>query len=157
STGTKAWAMYANTLQATTAERPFTGSLSVGQAFQVDLQFDGIGTGTGHIAPPGSGNNRQAGFELRSGSTSRFRFYFTGGQSHCQFDDNSTGTSIGVGGFPSGGFRVVFKLLTADTYEFSVLSPINGALIYGSGTRTLGGTAGSGIDRVDLYDNDNQD
>src|SRR5207253_6783609 len=38
SSGTKSWAMYANTLQATTAERQFTGSLSPGQTFQVDLQ-----------------------------------------------------------------------------------------------------------------------
>jgi hypothetical protein len=98
------------------------------------------------------------GFELRSGGTARFRFYFIGGASNCAFDDNAgNNIGIGTGGFPSGGFRVVLRLLTADTYEFTVIKPNSGSLIYSSGTRTLMGTAGTGIDRVDLYDNDNQD
>jgi autotransporter-associated beta strand protein len=158
SVGTKCWGFYANSGQVVDAVRLFTGSLSAGQVFQVDLQFDGIGNGSGHSAPPGNGSARQAGFELRSGSTARFRFYFIGGASNCAFDDNAgNNNSIGTGGFPSGGFRVVFKLITADTYEFTVISPNSGTVIYGSGTRTLMGTSGSGIDRVDLYDNDNQD
>src|ERR1043166_1653260 len=158
SVGTKCWGFYANSGQVVDAVRLFTGSLSAGQVFQVDLQFDGIGNGSGHSAPPGNGSARQAGFELRSGSTARFRFYFIGGASNCAFDDNAgNNNSIGTGGFPSGGFRVVFKLITADTYEFTVISPNSGTVIYGSGARTLMGTSGSGIDRVDLYDNDNQD
>jgi hypothetical protein len=158
SVSTKSWGFYANSGQMIDAVRLFTGSLSAGQTFQVDLQFDGIGNGTGHSAPPGNGSARQAGFELRSGSTARFRFYFIGGAGNCAFDDNAgNNISIGTGGFPSGGFRVVFKLLTADTYEFAVVSPNSGTIIYGSGARTLMGTAGSGLDRVDLYDNDNQD
>ncbi len=158
SVSTKSWGFYANSAQMVDAVRLFTGSLSAGQTFQVDLQYDGIGNGTGHSPPPGDGSARQAGFELRSGSTARFRFYFIGGAGNCAFDDNAgNNISINTGGFPSGGFRVVFKLLSADTYEFTVISPNGGSIIYGSGTRTLMGTAGSGIDRVDLYDNDNQD
>jgi hypothetical protein len=62
SVGTKAWGFYGNNAQVVDAVRLFTGSLSAGQVFQVDLQYDGIGNGTGHGAPPGNGSSRQAGF-----------------------------------------------------------------------------------------------
>ncbi|PWU19130.1 MAG: hypothetical protein C5B50_07310 [Verrucomicrobia bacterium] len=155
SVSTKSWGFYGNNGQVVQAQRLFTGSLSAGQLFQVDLLFAGIQTATGHSTPPGSSSAAQCGFELLSGSSARFRFYFIGGASNCAFDDNAgNNVSIGTGGFPSGGFRVVFKLLTANTYEFVVIKPNSGTVIYASGSRTLTGTSGGGIDRVNLYNND---
>ncbi len=154
SISTKAWGFYANNSTPTmVGERPFTGSLSTGQVFQIDIESDGCNGGTGHAPPPGASSANQFGFELRSGSTSRFRFYFVGGQQQCQFDDSASGSTIGTNIFPSGGMRVAFRLITVDAYEFTVISPNSGQAIYHSGTRTLGGSAGTGIDRVDLYVN----
>src|SRR5262249_55602406 len=153
SLGTKSWGFYANATHVMEGRRALTGTLSAGQVFQIDLESDGVDSGgSPHTAPPGSGTAKQFGFELRSGTTSRFRFYFIGGQSNCKYDDSVSSVDTAAGGFPSdasGGFRVVFRLLTTDTYEFTVIKGINGAIIYTSGTRTLGGTSGTSIDTVD--------
>jgi hypothetical protein len=143
SVSTKSWALFSGGTSGTAgARRPFTNKLSPGQTFQLDLQLGGIAT------------NGKAGFSLfqSDASTPRFAFYFVGGASNCAFDDNTgTNISIGTGGFPSGGFRVVFRLLTTDTYEFAVIKPNTGVIIYASGTRTLEGTTGAGIAIANLF------
>jgi hypothetical protein len=155
STSTKAWGVYANSAHVMECKRAFTGSLSVGQVFQMDIASAGAGQNvSAHSTPPGSISWQQFGFELRSGTTARWRIYFRGGQSNLEIDDHAGNQiSIGAGGFPSGGFRVCFRLISADTYEFAILSPNTGTIVYASGTRTLMGTSGTGIDGVDFYNN----
>ena len=143
SISTKAWGFYANAGHIMEGRRAFTSALSAGQVFQIDLESDGVDSGgSPHSPPPGSGTVKQFGFELRSGTTSRFRFYFRGGDSNCKYDDSASGVDTATGGFPndaSGGFRVVFRLLTADTYEFTVVKGINGAVILYQRHANLGG------------------
>lgn len=139
-TGGQAWGMSigGNIMDAV---RPFSvgganasSSLAVGQG--VELSFD-----NGFIASGGV-----VGFNLMSGTMSRFDFYFTGGLSNYSVVGASTQNTIA--GFTDGGMNLRFNLTGADTFSFTIDFLGGGTETF---TGTLGGSPGTGIDNIRLF------
>jgi hypothetical protein len=139
-TAGKSWGMYANTTNITDAIRPFSGALSVGQSFALDMDNGFIDSG-GTPSPT-------VGFGLRNSSNlNRLEFYFKGGDPSYTYSD-STGTHSSGIGFTANGLHAEVTLTGIDTYQLKV-TPSGGATSTFSGTLADG--AGSGIDRVRLF------
>ena len=139
-TAGKSWGMYANTTNITDAIRPFSGSLSVGQSFLIDLD-NGFIDSSGTPSPT-------VGFGLRNSSNlNRLEFYFKGGDPSYTYSD-STGTHSSGIGFTANGLHAEVTLTGIDTYQLKV-TPAGGSTSTFSGTLADG--AGSGIDRVRLF------
>jgi hypothetical protein len=85
-TASKSWGMAAGDGRTGTATRGFTSSLNVGDTFRVSMDNGFIDT------------NGVVGFALRSGTTDRFNFSFTGGQSDYKLNGMSTGVAYTTGG-----------------------------------------------------------
>jgi hypothetical protein len=144
--GGKSWGLYGNGGNTEVLYRDFTGgSLSLGQSFS-------IGMDNGYID---SGN--VAGFILRNGvdtsnknNGQRFEFLFIGGNADYYIATNSTSPLIDTGvGYTDGGLLLNFTLTGADTFSLSITGLTSGANTTITGA--LGGTSGSGIDSVALY------
>jgi hypothetical protein len=126
-----AFGVYGNSTGVGQAIRLFDGALTLGQIFSVDLDNQGVD------------NGGTVGFGLRNSTgENRFEFYFVGGQVNYTIHDSAGPTSSGVP-WTAAGLSLALNLTGADSYSFTINggSPITG---------TLGGTAGTGIDRVRL-------
>lgn len=139
-TGGQAWGMSigGNVMDAV---RPFTvggpnssSSLAVGQG--VELAFDNGWIPTGGVV----------GFNLRSGSESRFEFYFTGGGLNYSVVGSTLQST--TAGFTDAGMNLTFTLTGTDTFSFTVDFLGGGSEVFSG---SLGGTAGSGIDNIRLF------
>ncbi len=127
----KAFGVFGNDGGVGQAIRPFNGSLTVGQSFSISMDNGNIDTGG------------TVGFGLQnSSSENRLEFYFVGGQTTYKVNGSSEVDS-GVG-FTSSGLNLVFTLTGADSYSFTINggTPITGS---------MGGTTGTGIDRLRLF------
>jgi len=144
------WGLYANTnvfYNLAIAYRSFTGgSLGPGQTFN-------IGMDNGYIDADGG----TVGFILRNGNDitnkndgSRFELYFTGGGADYMILTNGGSAAIDTGiGYTDGGLNVSITLTGPDTFSCTITALVSGASTNFSGS--LGGTPGSGIDSVALY------
>ena len=135
--GAPAWGFFANTDDLSEALYDIGGgALTVGQS--VSLQFDNgnvdgvVGVAFQNIA---DGNNRS-------------EFLFIGGESNYTLNDDTAGQDTGVA-FTNSGLDLEFTLTGTDTYDFGI-TPIGGTTTSFTGN-TLGGTAGSGVDRIRIF------
>lgn len=136
-TSGRSWGMYANSGAVSFATRPFTGSLTTGQGFAADMD-------NGYIENGGS-----VGFSLLgTDALSRLTFEFTGGTAGYSVFDTSTHTSTVTYG--DEGIHAAFSLLGTDSYSITITRR-DGAT--DTITGTLGGTAGTGINAVTVFNN----
>lgn len=137
-TGGEAFGLYAEPGMVSEAFRPFTGALSIGQIFLIDFDNGWIQDG----GTVGLGLQNSAG-------QNRIEFFFIGGQTTYKIQHGATQTDSGVG-FTGNGLRLEFALVTADSMNVVIKNTSGGVLASFSGL-ALGGTSGSGIDRVRLF------
>jgi hypothetical protein len=137
----EAWGFYANSSNTASMVRPFTGALSVGQTFKI--AFD-----NGFIQSGGV-----VGFGLQtSGEVNRFEFYYVGGDSVDSYKVNASGGQSNLSptvGFTGNGLLLEFTLTGTDAYSLAVKN--TGGTTLSTKTGTLGGTAGTGIEQVRLF------
>jgi hypothetical protein len=143
------WGMYANSTNFVVAYRSL--EVPVSAVFKMDMD-------NGYIDP---GNT--VGFVLNNGSVSgnptnynsaaRFQFLYMGGSAVNSYAviDASGLNYLGVP-WTSTGLHLVFSLGTNDTYTLSVIDNASGATS-ATWNGTLGGTPGSSIDSIALYNN----
>lgn len=133
-----AWGTYGNSGNNAVATRPFITALAAGETFaaQMDNGFIDGGSSVGIRLADSSG-------------TPRFVFQFTGGTSNYQIIDGS-GTVNTTLGFTDTGLTTALDLINADTYLFTVTTGTGATY---QRTATLGGTAGSAIDRFIAFNN----
>ena len=128
-TSGRAFGMYDYSNNQTAAYREFSGSLTVGQTFQIGFDNGGVDDG------------RTNGFELRgTDGVTRFSFYFRGGGQN--YEVNGSATQNTATTFTTHGMQTAFTLTGSDSFAFTVA--YNGAATE-TFTGTLGGTAGLGI------------
>ncbi len=128
----KAWGLFANNGNTSTAMRAFNGPLQTGQVFAVDMENGVIGSG-------GS-----CGFELQdSTGTNRFEFIGANGLADYLVLDVGGTNDTGVG-LSNGGLHLTFTLTGSNSYIFAV-----GTNTVHAGT--LEGVTNAGIDRVVLF------
>jgi hypothetical protein len=123
-----------------TAVRPLIGNLLVSQIIKADFDNGFIDTGFAD------------GISFGNASGARFTFQFPGGASTYQVIGSTTQNTTHT--FTADGMRTSFTLTGADTYSFTVTYN-TGTPTSETFTGTLGGTSGSGIDRITLFNNQN--
>lgn len=137
-TGDNAWGLYANSGQTASAVRTFNSALSVGQTFTLRMDNGWIeGGGT-------------VGFGLQNASSdNRFEFFFIGGASKYQRNDNG-GVQNTTLDFTDGGLTIVFTLTGADAYSATVTAYYDDNT---SASDTFSGTLlnSGAIDRLRLF------
>ncbi len=151
----RAWGTFANGsgFNAAVAFRGFTdGSLSVGQSLLLSIDNGNIQTNGSMGIVLRTGNSNGAHTNYNTGS--RFEFYFLGGQSGYRIVDG-TGTTVTDIGFTSAGLDLTFTLTSANTYDLTVFRRST-SQTFTFLDRTLGGTAGAGLDSIALYNRDTE-
>jgi len=149
-TGNKSWGMYANSGNTASAVRPFVsggvnGSTTLGVGETVSISMDTGFEDTGAVT----------GISLQNSSgTTRFEFYFTGGQSF--YDLNVAGAEkstnlTGSNGIPftSDGLSLTFTQLGGTSWSLAV-TPSGGATHTYSST-DFGTLAASDISQIRLF------
>jgi len=137
---TRAWGIYAHNNNTAEAKRPFTSGAMINlQSFSIDID-------SGYDNAPESGG---FGLQNTANNNNRFEFFHAAGQANYQINDNTANFDTGIP-FSDGGIRVVFTLTAANTYSVSITRLATSATTTFTG-RTLGGTTGSGIDRLRVF------
>lgn len=134
-----AFGLYANAFNESYATRPFTGALSPGQTFT--LRFD-----NGNI-----NSGARVGFRLLNDSNeARLNVFFRGGdgQYTAQGADGGAFSNTSIN-FTRSGVAVTFTLLDANSGTLTLRRQISGET--SNQLISLGGSASSGITRVQLY------
>lgn len=131
------------------AYRGFTGSLSVFQSFKVSMDNGGVQNGGSAGLTLRTGNNNLVVGDYNSNK--RFEFFFLGGASNYTLID-SVSTDTGIA-FTSGGLDLTFTLTGPNTYDLSVFRRAS-SQTFNFPNRTLGGTSGTTLDSVALYNRD---
>jgi glycosidase len=136
-TGGEAFGMYANNNQQANAIRPFLTSLLPGTVFSVQMDNGFINTGS------------SVGFGLQNSTGQNlFEFFFNGGQSVYQINDNLSNRNTTLG-FSDEGLNLQFTLLTANTYQLSITRLEGGSQVI---TGTLANpSGGQAINQVRLF------
>ncbi len=138
----RSWAIWSSNNNVMEAIRPFNGTLAVGQTFQIAMD-------NGYEL-----SSQSCGFGLRAGGiTNRFEFYFIGGSNDYYIHDGrGLNQDTGIP-FSDQGLQIAFTLTGPDSYSLTV-NPVGADNTFNPTTitGTLTGTAGSGIDRVRLFD-----
>lgn len=133
--GTVSWSLYANSGQTASRYYDFSSILTAGQTVSLEMDNGSINTGG------------TVGFSFQnSDGTSRFEFYYIGGDPVNSYKINDAGGQENVTpnvGFTSSGLLLSFTQLAADSYSFSV----NGNAI----TNTDLTLTASDISRVRLF------
>jgi hypothetical protein len=130
-TGGRAWAMYANTVNTENAIRPFTADASNSSALtanqtvtvRVDTGFINKGSDSGN---GNQGQNGVVGFSLQNSSgANRLEFFFTGGGTSYQVNQNGGVSPATMPGFTDTGLNVAVTVTGASTYRIAV-TPLGG-------------------------------
>lgn len=137
-TAGESFGLYAEPGMVSEAFRPFTGALSVGQIFLIDFDNGWVDVG----GTVGLGLQNSAG-------QNRIEFFFIGGQTTYKIQHGTTQTDTGVG-FTGDGLKLEFALTGVDTMNV-VIKNTSGTTLASFSSLALGGDAGSGIDRVRLF------
>jgi hypothetical protein len=136
-----AWGLFANTGATSDATRPFSGSLSVGQTFslQIDQGFQDAGSTVGFGLQNASGQNL-------------FEAYYIGGDATNSWKTNSSAGQQNLSpnvGFSGDGFNVTFTLQAGNTYA-GTFSDMHGNSANFSGTLSTQ-AGGEAISQVRLF------
>lgn len=140
-TSGRSWGLYANSSYFASATRPFSGALSIGQTFVIDMDNGFVENG-GYVGFTLSGYGDP-------GSTDQFSFYFVGGQNNYKtsvgqflwFQETDTGVP-----FTSAGLRVAYTLTGATSYSLSI-TPAGGSTTVLNGNMVIS----SPLEYVELY------
>ena len=136
--GNPAWGFFASGNETSEALYDISGgALTVGQTLSFDIDNGGVGTG-GVVG---------VGLQNISNANNRFEFLFVGGDSNYVYNDNSGGNDSGIG-FTDSGLAIDFTLTGTNTYSLDVKPSGSTTSNF---TGTLGGTAGSGVDRIRFF------
>lgn len=144
--GGDSWGLYGNNGNTAVAYRGFDfGVLGIGSTFSIGMDNGYVDGGS------------FVGFVLRSGNDTgnkntgqRFEFAFQGGSANYLIFTNSAQPAIDTGvGYTDGGLQLDLTLLSMDTFSLRIITLATSATNYVNGT--FGGTAGSGIGSVALY------
>lgn len=142
--GGDSWGLYANGGATAVAYRPLTGSsLSAGQTFSIDMD--------------NGWNDGVVGFVLRNGNNTtdknagqRLEFLHFGGQGNYWIVTNAGSAVIDTGvAWTDGGLHIDVELLSLDLASVRIIRLDNA--VTNTLSVALGGTLGSGIDSVALY------
>ena len=136
-----AWGLYANSGATSDATRPFSGSLSVGDTFsiQIDQGFQDGGSTVGLGLQNSSGQNL-------------FEIYYIGGDSVNSWKINSAAGQQNLSpsvGFSTDGFNLSFTLQPSNMFT-GTFSDMHGNSANFNGTLTTE-TGGEGISQVRLF------
>ncbi len=142
-TSGEAWGLYNKDTTTTEALRPLGGSLAVGQTFNIDMDNGDVNYSGGNHATVGFGLQNTA------NNNNRFEVYFIGGQSDYTIDDHHSAPYDSGIGWTRTGINIKLTLTGTDSYTVTITRYDNSTVATFSGT--LGGTAGSSIDRVRLF------
>lgn len=141
--GNRAWALYANTDQTSSAVRPFSGALSVGDTFQIDMDNGSIQT------PQDLFGDGTVGFALQNSSGENvWEFFFVGGGTNYTVNAGSV-----VGGLPTftnGGLHIEIGLTSSSAYQATITRLSDNTDFVVSGN-LLNPLAGQAIDRLRLF------
>ena len=154
--GGNSWGLFANSncsmLNIAAAYRAFlTGPVQVGGQILIDMEngnSDVAGAAVGFTLRHGDATNSPS--DYLTGA--RFQFYLAGGAADYTIAD-------GAGAYDSGvpltysGLRLIFTPGTNDSYTVAIISNGTGTTNIISGT--LGGTPGTTLDSIALFNNDN--
>jgi PEP-CTERM motif len=154
-TSGEAWGTYANGagFQGMAAFRSFTGgSLSVGQVFDFAVENGSIQNGgtMGVTLRNGSASSSIADYN----AAARFELLFTGGTSNYTLIDGAGSFDTAIP-FSNAGLDVHFALTGIDSYNVEIYSHGTNTT-YNFNGRTLGGTAGTGLDSFAFYNRDTE-
>ncbi len=152
----KAWGIYANSVNCgpaiATAYRAFAvGSIQVGGQLLIDMENglnDMANTAVGFILRHGNTTNSPADYTTGA----RFQFYLVGDSADYTVVDSAGAYDSGVP-LTYSGLHLIFTLGTNDSYTLTIISNGTGSTNIISGT--LGGTPGTSLDSVALFNNDN--
>lgn len=141
----RAWGLYSNSLATADGVRPFSGALSVGQTFSIDMDngfIDGDGTN-------GTGPDGVVGFGLQNASGQNlWEMFFVGGNSN--YTVNAVNPVGATPTFTDGGLHIEFTLDSATTYQAEVTRLSDNAVFNLSGS-LLNQQGGQSIDRVRVF------
>jgi glycosidase len=156
-TNGKAWGIYANSVNCggpavASAYRAFAiGPLQVGGQFLIDMENglnDTAGATVGFTLRNGDATNSPADYTTGA----RFQFYLGGGNADYTVVDAAGAYDSGVP-LTYSGLHLVFTLGANDSYTLAIISYGTGLTNIISGT--LGGTAGTTLNSIALFNNDN--
>jgi hypothetical protein len=133
----RAWALYANSGALAEAIRTLATPLAVGQKVILDLD-------TGFIDAGGT-----VGFGLRNSlGENRFEVFFNGGEATYRVKGSGSSVASTIG-YTGEGLHIEFTQTGADTFSVTLVRLQSGHAQTLTGT--LGGTAGTAIDRVRFF------
>ena len=142
--------------QESAAFRGLAKPLETNQVFSVDIITP--------LPKSNSGSTGSIGLTLRSGKKAenpgdynagaRFEFTALEGQANYQIFDGSSPSDSGLAVTPAG-LRIEFTLKTADTYDLKC-SPLNGGSPVELKERKLGGTPGSPLESLVIFNRDSE-
>ncbi len=134
-TSGKSFGIYSGGAQ-TTATRPLTTPLAIGQTLSLDFDNGYINSGAG----------QSVGFFLSNGASTPLTVFFNGGDSQYRVltPAGTTGTAIN---FTGNGLHADFTLTSATAYTFS-LKPAGGAAYVQTGAYT-----GAGVNSLSFFNN----
>jgi alpha-amylase len=156
-TNGKAWGIYANSVNCggptiAAAYRPFAiGPVQVGGQVLIDMENglnDMAGSAVGFALRHGDATNSPSDYITGA----RFQFYLAGGSADYTVVDGAGAYDTGVP-LTYSGLHLVFTLGTNDSYTLAIIS--NGSGLTNIISGTLGGTPGTTLDSVALFNNDN--
>ena len=154
----KSWAVFADGegFQEAAAFRGFDKPLEPNQTFSVDIVTP--------LPKSNSGTTGSIGLTLRNGKKSdgpgdynagaRFELTALEGQTNYQLFDGSQPSDSGLAVSPAG-LRAEFTLKTTDTYDVK-LSPLSGGTPVELKDRKLGGSAGTPLESVAIFNRDSE-
>jgi hypothetical protein len=146
-TAGRAWGLYANSDQTSSAVRPFSGDLQVGQAFIISMDNGFIN----NTSPTDFGT---VGFGLQNASNQNlFEFFFKGGDSSYKVNRNGGSVLTSIG-FTDEGLRLAFVLTDSDSFSFTIDRIENGVGVDATVTGDLISQGDLGIEKVRLFNFD---
>jgi hypothetical protein len=139
-TGGQAWALINNGGVAG-ARRPFNTPLAVGQTFAIDMD-------NGNVQ---SGGTVGFGLQNTANDNNRLDVFFVGGSNDYTVSDNAGPNDSGIG-FTRTGIHCEITLTSTDTYSITIIRYAGSVTAETNTlTGTLKGTAGTVIDRLQLF------
>jgi hypothetical protein len=151
-TAGKSWAMYANSGNNAAAYRTFSnGPLLAGQSLLIDMDNGYVDSGGSVGFALRNGNSTGSANDFTNGARLVFEYVGFSPSNSYQVVDENGAQYVGVG-FTGTGLHLVFTLGANDTYILQVIDNASGS-IDTILTGTLGGTPGSALDSIALYNN----
>ncbi len=149
-TATNAWGEYANSAGFNQAVAYRGLSLDVAETFSVSIENGGIQNGGSVGLCLRTGNVNSVVGDYNAGT--RFEFSFIGGSNNYYIFDSEAYYDTGIA-WQNSGLQLSLTLTSADTYDLMVVQLASATTNFFTG-RTLGGTSGTAIESVSMFNRD---